>query len=453
MGIDQERLRQAYVAARPESRRLHERACRALPGGDSRSVVHFDPFPSYMQSGAGCYVTDVDGHRYLDLVNNYTSLVLGHCPPPVVEAVQQQIRLGSAFAAPTELQVTLAEIIRERVPSMEQIRFGNSGTEATLHAMRLARIYTGRRKIIAMEGGYHGGLRPVEIESLPRWQGGQLSQLALPKADDGCPPPVDEMVLVPFNDEQTVRQAVARYGDDLAAIVVEPMMGSAGAIPAQAGYLQLLRELATRAGALLIFDEIQTLRMSVGGAQALYGVRPDLTCLGKIIGGGFPVGAFGGAREIMGLYSPKGPHISHSGTFNANPVTMAAGIATLRALDEEAIARLNAMAARLREGLLKTFAQAGIHGQVTGMGSIMNVHPNAQPVVDHASAQADDQDMLSYLHLFLMEKGMFLAPRGMFCLSTPMTDGDLERFVEAFHAGLDALYPAVAEARPDLLLR
>lgn len=283
-------LARRYEEQRPTSRALHSRALRSLPGGDTRSVLYYPPFPAYVQKGSGCRIVDRDNFEYIDFVNNYTSLILGHCNQKVVESVQAQVAQLACAAAPNELCVSLAEIIAQRVPSIRLVRFCNSGTEATLSAIKISRVFTGRRRIVMMDGCYHGSLQSVELDGLPVLRDGRLESKRTACETKESPSPVDSAIRVPINDNTALLDAVERYGSDMAAVIAEPMLGSGGALPLSRSYLQLLRDVTRRIGAVLIFDEIQTLRNSTGGIQKTVQIVPDLTCLGKIIGGGYPVG-------------------------------------------------------------------------------------------------------------------------------------------------------------------
>jgi glutamate-1-semialdehyde 2,1-aminomutase len=408
---------------------LWERARASLPGGNSRTTIYHDPYPLYVVSGAGCRVTDADGVERIDFINNYTSLVLGHCHPRVVEAVRSQAGALMSAAAPGELEVELAERIRERLPSVELIRFANSGTEATMLAIRAARAFTGRTTIATFAGGYHGSHDyaasiPADPEALPGGAG-------IPEAV------ADSIVTAPFNDADATRAAVEPRLDDLAAIIVEPVMGAGGVIPADPEFLSFLRELADDAGALLVFDEVISFRVGYGGAQGRYGVAPDLTTLGKIIGGGLPIGAFGGRADVMELFDPRSERrLSHGGTFNANPLSMAAGLATLAELGPETYDRLEILAAELRTKLLELFSEVGRPAAVNQIGSLFNIHFTAGPVREHADVLAADTELLRELHLALLGHGILFTPRGMGCLSTPMTSAEVDAFVDATRLAL-----------------
>jgi glutamate-1-semialdehyde 2,1-aminomutase len=431
-----------YLSANRRSQQLADRARALLPGGITRTSVYFDPYPPYLERGQGCRIYDVDGNERIDFSNNYTSLILGHCPPPVVAAVQAQVALGSAFAAPTRREVDLADLITRRVPSVERIRFTSSGTEAVMFALRLARAFTGRRKIAKAEGGFHGtsDYAAVSVSPDPELAGDGHAPASLPAArgmQDGV---VGDVVVFPFNDAEATEAIIRHHHRDLAGVIVEPIMGSSGMIPARREYLGALREVTARHGILLILDEVITLRLAPGGAQSLYGVVPDLTVLGKIIGGGYPVAAFGGRADVMALLDPTGGHpsIPHSGTFNGNPIGMVAGLTTLHALTPAVYERLNAMGDALREQLRALFARKGVKAQVTGMGSLLNVHFTDAEVTDYRTMRLGDAALLRQVFFGLLNEGMYLAPRGMACISTPMGDAEISAFVRATERAVEA---------------
>jgi glutamate-1-semialdehyde 2,1-aminomutase len=431
-----------YLRANPASKALHDAARGLLPGGITRTSVYFDPFPPYMERGEGCRIWDVDGNARIDFSNNYTALILGHCPPPVVAAVERQVRAGSAFAAPTRHEVDLAAAIRRRVPSVERLRFASSGTEAVMFAIRLARAFTGRETIAKAEGGFHGTSEYAAVSVSPDVDaaGDPRAPRAVPAAS-GLPAAVAQSVAVfPFNDLEATRQVLERRRADLAAVIIEPVMGSSGMIPARPDYLRALRDLTARNGVLLILDEIITLRLSSGGAQRLYDVTPDLTVMGKIIGGGYPVAAFGGRADVMALLDPEGgrPAIPQSGTFNGNPIGMVAGLATLEQLRPQDYDRLNALGDDLRARLRALFARKGIAAQVTGLGSLLNLHFTAAEVTDFRSMRTGDAARLRAVFFGLLNAGIYLAPRGMACLSTPMGEAEVAAFVRAAERALEA---------------
>ncbi len=322
-----------YVARTPRSRALFERATTSLPGGSTRTTVYAAPYPPYIESGAGLQLRDVDGNVYRDFLGNYTSLILGHAHPAVVAAVEAQVRRGSAFAAPTETEVELAEEIRRRVPSVERLRFTSSGTEATMFAIRAARAFTGRPLIGRFDRSYHG-----------THDGVMVGTAGVPGVMSGL------IVDLPWGDPDGIEAALRGREGDLAAIIIEPVQGAGGVRAPEPEFLPFLRAFTERHGALLIFDEIISFRVSPGGAQALFGVRPDLTTLGKIIGGGYPLAAFGGRTEVMDIFDARRTGaVSHGGTFNGSPVAAAAGLATLRELTPDTYVRLDTLGARLRD--------------------------------------------------------------------------------------------------------
>jgi len=435
-----------YERRTPCSRELNQRASRVLPGGDTRSVTSFAPYPAYIKAAHGATLIDVDGNEYLDFLNNYTSLIHGHGHPQVIRAIDQQIGQVMAVAAPHELQVRLAELITERVVSVEQMRFCNSGTEAVMTALQAARAATGRQVIAKMEGGYHGSYDHVRV-------GSQLRASATTAENGtGLSSGVrSEVLVLPFNGIEGTKRLLHSRGDDVAAIIIEPILGSSGMIPASNDYLIALRELATEIGALLIFDEVMTFRLDRGGYQALAAVRPDLTVYGKIIGGGLPIGAFGGQATLMEQFAPapKGS-MTHSGTFNGHPVVMAGGIATMELFDTEQISELNALGDRVRDGLNLVFEELELNAVATGHGSLLDVHFGTQTVSSVRDARLTPADLSAAIHLELMNRGIFIAPRGMMNLSTAVTVAQADRLVDAWRDTLELLLPVIDHSYPAL---
>jgi glutamate-1-semialdehyde 2,1-aminomutase len=431
-----------YIQRTGASQALTERARRVLPGGDTRTGVFYKPYPAYMVSGQGTTLTDLDGNQYLDFLNNYTSLVHGHAHPALLDAARGQLPSGSVYASPMQGQVELAELICGRVPSVEQLRFTNSGTEATMLALRAARAFTGRDGIIKLLGSYHGSHDLA-------------AATADPEADRGIPAGLrQDLFFAPFNDLAAMEAVLQANERRIAAMIVEPVPNAGGIPLPQPGYLQGLRDLADRYGALLIFDEVVTLRLHTGGYQALAGVTPDLTAMGKIIGGGFAVGAFGGKRAIMEQFNPERPdHLAHSGTFNGHSATMAAGRASLQQLDQAAIDRINALGTALAQGFDDAFAEAGIRGSTTSVGSLVQVHWRTGPITTMADVSAGFNaagDLPTLLHLELMNRGLYAAARGEYNTSTVMTEADISRAVDTFSAALHVLKPYVVEDYPAL---
>src|SRR5213594_132421 len=424
MAIDKEL--HEYLAKTGRSRSLHEEACAVMPGGNSRTTTFFDPYPFYIQRAQGAHVWDADGVDRLDFNGNYTSLILGHAPPDVVKAAQEAATLGMSFPGPTEHEIRLAEALTRRMPSLESIRFTNSGTEATMNAVRLARAFTGRPRIAKFEGAYHGTHDWVLVSVAP-------DPKPVP-ASAGVPPAVlKHTVVLPWNDPEACEQIIEAEAQNLAAVLVDPLLGIGGVIPPADGFLPRLRALTERHGIVLIFDEVISFRIAWGGAQERFGVRPDLTTFGKIIGGGLPVGAFGGRADIMSSYDPRkgAARISHGGTFNANPATMAAGVATLNALTPDAYARLDALGERLRGGVARLLAATRRRGQVTGLGSLFGLHWTSEPLTDYRAARPKDGETPMRVFLGLLNEGILMTQRGLGACSLAMTDEDVDRFINA----------------------
>jgi len=380
---------------------------------------------------------DVDGNRYTDFLNNYTSMIHGHGHPYVNAAIRLQTEHGMSMAAPHELQVRLAEAIVARVPSVDQIRFCNSGTEAAMTAIQAARGATGRLVIAKMEGGYHGSYDHVRVSSHVRSAGSGLPSNNSSVLSDSV---AKEVLVLPYNDVKAAVSLLRAKAKDIAAILVEPILGSSGMIPATIPFLRALREVASGIGAVLIFDEVMTFRLSMGGSQAIVDVVPDLTIFGKIIGGGLPVGAFGGNSRIMEQFAPepKGS-ISHSGTFNGHLPAMAGGIATMELLKADRIEQINRLGDRLRQKLNEVFTETGFEAVATGWGSLLDVHFGTREVNSVKDAMATPPDLMAAIHLGLLNRGMFIAPRGMMNVSTAVTEFHCDQLVAAWRSVLTEL--------------
>ncbi|MGO4670413.1 aspartate aminotransferase family protein [Bosea sp. 2RAB26] len=425
-----------YPAPTARSRELYARAQKSLPGGNTRTTVFMKPHPLYAARGEGCRVTDVDGVARIDCINNFTALIHGHAHPVLVEAATRQIALGSAFGMPTESEILLAELIAARLASVDHVRFCNSGSEAVMMALKAARAFTGRPKIAKCEGAYHGSYDYAEVSLDPSpadWGGNAPVSVAYAK---GTPANVlADTLTIPFNDIGAAVSLIREHGSELACILVDPMPNRAGLVPADKAYLQALREVSREVGALLIFDEVITFRLGFHGAQGLWGIEPDLTTLGKIIGGGFPVGAVAGGATFMAVFDPTQgkPALPHGGTFSANPVTMMAGLAAMDLLDSAAFARLDAIGDRLRSGTNEAFSRHGVAGRAVGMGSLAKIHFTDRPVRDYRSAYAGSEETARMAHFNrgLLDRGVLAAGYGLIALSTPMTDADIETVVSA----------------------
>ena len=434
----------AYQARTPVSAALYRRAAEVMPGGDTRTGTFHLPYPLFISRGEGNHLWDADGNEYLDFLNNFTSLIHGHAHPEVLAALTAQAGRGTVHGSANEGQVRLAEMIRERVPSVERLRFCNSGTEATLFALRAAKAFTGRSKIMKMEGGYHGSHDQVSVAMAPPYETKAVAGLS--------PGAIGEVVLGRFNDLERTAALIRQHRDELAAVIVEPMMGAGGALPAEAAFLAGLREVTRECGVLLILDEIITFRLGYGGLQGEFGVTPDLTTFGKIIGGGLAIGAFGGRAEVMGTYDPtRTGSISHSGTYNGNAATMAAGIRTLELFGRSEVAALNRLGDGVRDGLARLFERIGVAATVTGYGSVMQLHFAPGPLRTIQDADRADRRALRVLHLSLLNRGVFAPGRQMYVLSTAMTERTTAEFldrvshaIEPIAAVLPARQPAAA---------
>jgi glutamate-1-semialdehyde 2,1-aminomutase len=425
----------AYQAQTPRSRAALTAARRRLPTGLSRQTLVYEPYPFVARRGAGAYLEDVDGGRYLDFVNNYTSLLHGHNHGPSTAAAHAAMLDSAAPGAPTELELALSDELARRVPSQEWIRFAVTGTEAVLFALRAARAHTGRARIVKFEGGFHGSLDDVQVSlASPPMAAGDFSEGA--PAGAGATPR-GTLVCV-YNDRESVSRAFAAHGPEIAAVIVEPFLGNAALIPAEREFLGHVAAIAREHGALLILDEIQSCRLAHGAAQSLYGIAPDLTTMGKTIGGGMPLASVGGRREVMEVFDGHRPAIRQTGTFNAFPASLAAGLATLAAWPPDEVERLNARGELVRAALRESLARHGVRGHVNGQGSMFNLSLGA-PVTGYRSFTQTDAARLEILHLELLSRGVYIAARGTGCLSTPMTDEDLAFFCEAADAAIASL--------------
>jgi glutamate-1-semialdehyde 2,1-aminomutase len=437
-----------YPDPKSVSRTMYNRALASLPGGNTRTTVFMKPYPIYAARGEGCRVWDVDGNEFIDCINNFTSLIHGHAHPSLIEAATRQLSVGSAFGLPTESEIDLAELLVSRLPSVEQVRFANSGTEAVMMALKAARAFTGRPKIAKCEGAYHGSYDYAEVSLDPSpdaWGRNAPVSVAYAK---GTPDNVlADVVTIPFNDTEAAVSLIREHGSELACVLVDPMPNRAGLAPADKAYLNALREITREVGALLVFDEVITFRLGYSGAQGLWGIDPDLTTLGKIMGGGFPVGAIAGRKEVMSVFDPRSgkPALPHGGTFSANPVTMRAGLAAMQLLDEAAFTRLNVIGEAVREGINEAFRRNGVPGGTVGLGSLLKIHFADRPIRDYRSAYMTEQETKrqAVFNLGLLNRGVLAASYGLMALSTPMTDADVDTIVAA---ASDALAEVSASA-------
>ncbi|WP_070120836.1 glutamate-1-semialdehyde 2,1-aminomutase [Bacillus marinisedimentorum] len=424
-----------------KSKASFKKAVDLMPGGVNSPVRAFksvDMDPIFMERGKGSKIYDIDGNEYIDYVLSWGPLILGHADDRVVENLKKAAEMGTSFGAPTDIENTLAELVIERVPSIEVVRMVNSGTEATMSALRLARGYTGRNKIMKFVGCYHGHGDSLLIKA-----GSGVATLGLPDSP-GVPKGVAEnTITVPYNDMESVQYAFDKFGDDIAGVIVEPVAGNMGVVPPQPGFLEDLREITEKNGSLLIFDEVMTgFRVGYNCAQGHFGVTPDLTCLGKVIGGGLPVGAYGGKAEIMEKVAPAGP-IYQAGTLSGNPLAMTAGYETLSQLTPESYQTFEAKAKRLEEGFKQAAEKHGIPHAVNRAGSMVGFFFTNEEVTNFDKASTSDLNMFAAYYREMIEEGIFLPPsqfEGLF-LSTAHTDEDIEKTI----AAVDRVFSKIAQ--------
>ncbi len=431
-----------YLQTTPRSKALWEEAKNYLPGGDSRNSIFWAPYPIFVDHASGCHVVDSDGVDRLDFIGTMTTLILGNSPKPVVDAVQQQMEQGVVYNAPNAHQIRLAKLLCERIPSFDLVRFTNSGTEATLNTIRAARAVTGRSKIAKVEGGYHGSHDQVSVSvRVDPAKAGERSRPDAMAATEGLGEgTLDQVVVLPFNETEIARQILEENKDQLAAVIIEPMLGSVGMLPATTGFLAMLREFTADNGVILIFDEVISYRASMGGAQEYYGITPDMTSLGKIIGGGFSIGAFGGRRDIMDLYDPTAPggaRVAHAGTFNANPVTMLAGAATLDQLTPDVYRKLAELTEYLRAGVLEVGKELETPIQVTGLGSLFGLHFTSVELVGYRDIATEDSAFRHQVFLGLLNEGILMAANLVGAVSTEIGEAEIDAFTAALRRVLE----------------
>lgn len=417
-----------------KSEDLFNEAKKYLPGGVDSPVRAFKPHPFFVERASGSHIYDVDGRDYVDYCLAYGPLVLGHSHPEIVEAVKKQLELGSAYGVPSEKEIELARDVVKRVPCADMVRFVNSGTEATMSAIRLARAATGKKKIIKFEGSYHGAHDYVLVKS-------GSGAMGLPDSPGVPEDTTKNTILIPFNDPDALEDLIKKQKDQIAAVIVEPVMGNIGCIPPKEGYLKFLREITGNNDIILIFDEVITgFRLSKGGAQEYFGVTPDLATFGKILGGGFPMGALAGKREYMDMIAPSG-NVYQAGTFNGNPISITAGLATLNLLDENFYSQLNKKGQFLRDGTRNILEEQGLNYKVAGLTSMFQMYFTDKDVWDYKDAKtADTQKFDGYFHK-LLEEGIFIPPSQFECcfISLKHTDEELEFTLEVMEDTLKSV--------------
>lgn len=407
-----------YVAANPKSEAHFQKAQQVMPGGNTRSVLFYTPFPVVIDHGTGPTLVDLDGHVYCDFLGEYTAGIYGHSHPVIQAAISEALAKGIALGGPNQYEVQLADLMCQRFPSVELVRFCNSGTESNLMAISAARATTGRDEVLAFHGGYHGGVLSYRDKTVPT----------------NVPYPI---TLADYNDLEGTLDLIEQKADSLAAIILEPMMGSGGGIPARPDFLEALRKAATKHGIILIFDEVMTSRLSTGGLQHRLGITPDLTTFGKYLGGGLSFGAFGGRKDIMARFDPtNAAAYGHSGTFNNNALTMAAGLAGLsQLLTPDEVARLNQEADQFRDRLHAVAQQHQVPFQATGLGSIICLHFQNSLLERPADAVTPDA-LRTLFHFDMLDQGIYFGRRGFISLSLVLTATDYDQFVNAFDAFL-----------------
>ncbi|MDJ0656684.1 MAG: aminotransferase class III-fold pyridoxal phosphate-dependent enzyme [Xanthomonadales bacterium] len=423
-----EEARGRYASANPASQAADRNAATSLPGGNTRTVLHFEPFPLTMAGGEGAELIDIDGHRYIDCVGEYSAALFGHSDPVIKAAINQALEEGVAMGAPTQYERTLAGLLCQRYPSVDQVRFCNSGTEANLMALSTARVVTGRSKLLAFRDGYHGGVI--------KFLGGRCA-LNVPF----------DFELADYNDIDGTAEIVDRHGDDLAAVVVEPILGAGGNIQGNREFLHMLRRKTREIGALLIFDEVKTARLGPGGVQGMIGINPDLTTLGKFIGGGLPTGAFGGSREVMEHFDPrqKGA-LAHAGTFNNNVCSMAAGCAALSEVyTAEFAADFLDRSEAFRLSLNEMFARTAVPMYANGLGSMIAIHFSREPTKRPGDITPGCRSLRPLLHMELLLDGMLVCTRGDLFLSLPMEESHLSRARECLERFVHRYQPLIEQ--------
>ncbi|OFO55581.1 MULTISPECIES: glutamate-1-semialdehyde 2,1-aminomutase [unclassified Nosocomiicoccus] len=422
-----------------KSKQLFDEAVHLMPGGVNSPVrafksVNMDPL--FIDSAKGAKVKDVDGNEYIDYVLSWGPLILGHTDEEVVEAIKQQAEKGSSFGAPTAVENELAKLVIDRVPSVEMIRFVSSGTEATLAALRLARGYTNRNKILKFEGCYHGHSDSLLIKA-----GSGVATLGLPDSPGVPEGTAKNTITVPYNDKESLKVAFEHYGDDIAAVIMEPVAGNMGVVPPVNDFLQYVRDITNEYGSLLIFDEVMTgFRVGYNCAQGYFGIDPDITCLGKVIGGGLPVGAFGGKKEIIERIAPAGD-IYQAGTLSGNPLAMTAGLHTLKQLNKESYDHFNHLGDMIEEGLTEVFKEFNVPFTINRAGSMIGFFLTDGPVENFEDANGSDLKLFAKLYPEMIKEGVYLPPsqfEGMF-LSTKHTEEDIKFTIEAFRNALSRI--------------
>tara|TARA_R110000751_G_scaffold288076_4_gene393186 strand:+ start:33332 stop:34669 length:1338 start_codon:yes stop_codon:yes gene_type:complete len=438
-------MKTTYPDLDSRSAAFYERARKVMPGGNTRTSLWWPPYPLYAVSGKGAYVTDVEGDTRLDLHNAFSTLIHGHSHPDIVERVQKQAAMLTCVGMSTELEIELAEALISRIPGAEHIRFSNSGTEATMTALKAARGLTGRARYAKCEGCYHGSYEALELSTSSRPENwGPAEKPNAVEQSRGTPQSMkDEALILPFNDIDAARALLAEHGHAMAAVFVDPVPVRMGLIEADPNYLAMLREETSARGIVLVFDEVVTYRFGRGGYQEIVGITPDLTTLGKLIGGGLPIGAIAGTKAAMSAFDPSGdgPIVWHGGTFNGNPLTMTAGIASVEALTQASYAHMHNLADRARAGLNRQIADRGLNWQVTGTGSMLRLHAHDRAIRNYREfyPRAEETVLLKKAMNALLNRGILVTNIGVISISSVMTHDDIDMFLDQMAAVFDGL--------------
>jgi glutamate-1-semialdehyde 2,1-aminomutase len=421
------------------SKEIFQRACEVLPGGISRNTVFREPHPDYVQTASGCYITDIDGTTRIDFANNMASLIHGHAHPKITEAVIEQLKKGTAYTMATEIEAKYAELLCERVESFERVRFMNSGTEAVMAMIKLSRAFTGRPKIAKAEGAYHGTYDFAEVSQAanPDNWGDINSPNSVPLVKGTPKSVLDEVIIFPYNDIERTISILNRYAEQIACVIIDPVPHRVGLVKGNPEYIEAVYKWTRKNNSLLVFDEVVTFRVGYGGAQEMYSVKPDLTALGKIIGGGFPVGALAGRADIMEMMNPRfgKPAFPHSGTFSANPITMTAGYTAMKLFDQEAVSNLNALTEKAIEQIQEAIKIADVPVSITGAGSMFRIHLRKNPPKTYREAfqSKEVQAVLKKLLDYLYYKENLLLVNTCTCMfSTAITQKEVDILSEAF---------------------
>ncbi|MFZ0449937.1 MAG: aspartate aminotransferase family protein [Desulfatiglandaceae bacterium] len=455
--MNAEHLKKKYLEKTSKSAGLAKKACSYMPGGDTHGPSYHPPYHITFDRGKGCYIYDVDGNKYLDFCNQWLTMVHGHAFPPMVEAVQKRIARSVGFGYPTEEQYEFAQLLCRRVPCFEQMRFVASGSEATLMCIRAARAFTGKRKIMKLEGGYHGTHDLGEFNWFPSPEAGPLGKIKATAPDAGINgSEIEDVIIFAYNETEIFKKIISRHAGDVAAVIMEPMIGPLGMIKPEPGFLETIRSLTEKHGIILIFDEVVQFPNAYYGTQGLFGITPDLTALGKGIGGGLPIGAWGGRRDIMDLWNPEKGHdaILQVSTHAGNAVSMAAGLATMKHLTATVIKQRDTRFKKLQSGFQKVFVDAKVKAQVTGIGYGFAIHLTDKPVRnprDSFGAAMAAEEIAGLIFMGLRYHGVSIYPPLFGSLSTAARDKDIDFAVDALAKTLKEIHPVIEEKSPHLL--